>query len=94
VKITIFGFTIDLFPGELIDNFLRSTANQLTVYGYISNLWLKFMFSTVFSFIAFPNFNVAVSSAYKRNLRKMSFVSSFVITTSTLCSRYISFVGI
>jgi hypothetical protein len=24
---------IDLFSGELIDNFLLTTANQLTVYG-------------------------------------------------------------
>ncbi|CAD6222667.1 unnamed protein product [Miscanthus lutarioriparius] len=32
--------------GELIDNFLQTTANQLTVYGYISNnLWFKYMFS-------------------------------------------------
>ncbi|CAD6336164.1 unnamed protein product [Miscanthus lutarioriparius] len=57
--------------GELIDNFLQTTANQLTVYGYISNnLWFKCMFSIVFSFITLSNFIVAVSSVYKRDLTK------------------------
>lgn len=47
-----------------------------------------------FSFITLSNFNVAVSSVYKRDLTKVSFVSSSVITTSTPCSRYTSFVSI
>jgi uncharacterized membrane protein len=51
---TVFGFTlqIDLFSGELIDNFLRTTANQLTVYGYICILCFVYIFlSVAFSFI-------------------------------------------
>ena len=37
------------------------------------------MFSIVFSFITLSNFIVAVSSVYKRDLTKVSFVSSSVI---------------
>jgi len=37
------------------------------------------MFSIVFSFITLSNFIVAVSSVYKRDLTKVSFVSSSVV---------------
>lgn len=66
---------------------MRTTASQLTVYGYISTLCIKYMlFSVVF--IALSNFTATVSSVYKKDLMKESFVSSSVITTSTPCSRY------
>lgn len=54
----------------------------------ISLFYALACFSTLYFFMALSNFIATASSVYKKDLMKESFVSSSVITTSTLCSRY------